>query len=40
MKLSNIPGDLVIEFTRKIAVRYSGSISAAVKDLMMKALKE
>lgn len=38
--LYRVPGDLVREFVRGIAVNYPGGLSEAVQELMRRALKE
>ena len=38
--LHRVPGDLLREFARRVAVNYPGGISEAIQDLMKKALRQ
>jgi hypothetical protein len=37
--LRRVPGDLLREFARRVAVNYPGGISEAIQDLMKRALR-
>jgi hypothetical protein len=37
--LHRVPGDLLREFARRVAVNYPGGVSEAIQDLMKRALR-